>query len=102
MKEARLLLSDSGVPFVKGYLRQRGIHVQTARIRRALQQLRTPVQQLESRSHTVTRRAYSVPGPLALVHHDGHHSLVLFGIVIHAFIDGHTYVEFLACTHAVR
>lgn len=37
---------------------------------------------------TIKRRVYKVPRPNALWHLDGHHKLILWGIVIHGIIDG--------------
>lgn len=40
----------------------------------------------------IARRVYKVAGPNSLWHHDGWHRLVLFGFVVHAFIDGFLFV----------
>jgi hypothetical protein len=36
------------------------------------------------------RRDYRVSRPHAIWHLDGHHKLILWGIVIHGFIDGYS------------
>ena len=86
-----------GSSMVCGYLKSEGLRVrdrvcaclaridpQTARLRLAI---------------TLTRRAYSVPGPNSLWHIDDHHSLVTWGFVIHGAIDGYSrLITFLNCS----
>ncbi|KAF8871940.1 hypothetical protein CPB84DRAFT_1691779, partial [Gymnopilus junonius] len=36
----------------------------------------------------IKRVKYSVKGPNALWHLDGHHKLIWWGIVLHGFVDG--------------
>ncbi|KAJ7195167.1 hypothetical protein B0H12DRAFT_998489, partial [Mycena haematopus] len=38
--------------------------------------------------HIIKRKNYKVLRPHAVWHVDGHHKLILWGIVIHGFIDG--------------
>ena len=44
---------------------------------------------LRNRKET-RRREYKVSRPNALWHVDGHHKLILWGIVIHGFVDGYS------------
>lgn len=44
------------------------------------------------------RQPYSVPRPNALWHIDGHHKLILWGIVIHGVADGYSRKVFLSNT----
>ncbi|KAJ7793221.1 hypothetical protein B0H14DRAFT_2253509, partial [Mycena olivaceomarginata] len=39
----------------------------------------------------IMRRDYRVSRPHAIWHLDGHHKLILWGIVIHGFIDGYSH-----------
>ena len=72
---------------VQGFLRGNGVFLQIDRVRGALQRLDPFTAGL--RWHAVVRRrTYSVPGPNALCHIDGHHSLIRWGLVIHGGIDG--------------
>ncbi|KAJ7718288.1 hypothetical protein B0H16DRAFT_1279558, partial [Mycena metata] len=38
--------------------------------------------------HIIKRQDYRVARPHAIWHVDGHHKLILWGFVIHGFIDG--------------
>ncbi|KAJ7214024.1 hypothetical protein GGX14DRAFT_311864, partial [Mycena pura] len=38
--------------------------------------------------HLIKRREYQVPQPHALWHIDGHHKLILWGIMLHGIADG--------------
>ncbi|KAJ3863519.1 hypothetical protein EV359DRAFT_10553, partial [Lentinula novae-zelandiae] len=40
------------------------------------------------RKPKIKRRSYAVKRPNALWHIDGHHKLILWGIVIHGIVDG--------------
>ncbi|KZT31532.1 hypothetical protein SISSUDRAFT_974445, partial [Sistotremastrum suecicum HHB10207 ss-3] len=41
------------------------------------------------RTGTVQRKCYESEGPNLVWHMDGHHKLILWGIVIHGMIDGY-------------
>ena len=47
-----------------------------------------PINVCMRRMRVIQRRSYSVPGPNALWHIDGHHSLIRWRIVVHGGIDG--------------
>ena len=59
------ILPNAGETFVIGALRQRGIHVQTSRVRDAIYQV-DPLTRAMRRSVAIIRRAYNVPCPNAL------------------------------------
>jgi hypothetical protein len=81
--------SSSGVNYVISHLRTRQIRVQRQRVIDSIHRtdgiggvLRTTKQK------HLSRRVYHVKRPHALWHIDGHHKLILWGIVIHGMIDG--------------
>ena len=48
---------------------------------------------------TISRQAYSVPGPNSLWHIEGHHCLVRWEFVLHGAIDGFSrLITFLQCS----
>lgn len=79
----------SGRNFTDAYLRRHGHRVQKERLRASLSRVDRLGQTLR-RQPTITRGKYAVPGPNHLWHGDGHHKLIRWGIVIHAFIDGYS------------
>ncbi|KAK1219067.1 hypothetical protein PQX77_018216 [Marasmius sp. AFHP31] len=78
----------AGVKTLQGMLRSVGHIVQHERIRQSLIRI-DPIHRVFERVR-IKRRKYTVPGPNFLWHHDGHHALIRWGIVIHGFIDGYT------------
>ncbi|KAJ8076537.1 hypothetical protein AAF712_007836 [Marasmius tenuissimus] len=80
----------AGIKTLQGMLRSMGHRVPYHRIRHALLRI-DPVHRVFERI-IIRRRRYRVPGPNYLWHHDGHHSLIRWGIIIHAFIDGYSRV----------
>ncbi|XP_033099169.1 uncharacterized protein LOC117102849, partial [Anneissia japonica] len=82
---------NAGEVYLMGHLRSRGIRVQRARIRKALQAV-DPTGVQRRRTRTITRRIYSVPCPNYLWHIDGTHKMNRF--VIHAGIDGFSIFPF--------
>ena len=82
---------NSGMGYLRGYLRSQGLCVQHCRIRKSVEQVDQLGQAL--RCHTVAkkvRKKYKVDRPNSLWHIDGHHKLILWGIIIHGIIDGYT------------
>lgn len=79
---------NTGVRYLLGYLRSRGIRVQKDRVYQALHRVDGLGQVLRQHT-TIQRREYHVSRPNALWHCDGHHKLIMWGIVIHGFIDGY-------------
>ena len=78
---------ESGIRYIVGFLRKSGIRVQYRRIIQSVRRINRLGQTLRERC-VMTRRKYHVERPNALWHMDGHHKLIRWGIVIHAFIDG--------------
>jgi hypothetical protein len=78
---------NAGFRYLLGYLRSRGLRVQKERVRQALRRVDGLGQELRRRK-TIQRRKYKVPRPNYLWHLDGHHKLIMWGIVIHGLIDG--------------
>jgi hypothetical protein len=77
-----------GLSYVVGHVREQGLRIPTRRIRMSM--LRTGGLASVFRNPTrIPRRQYRVPRPNALWHLDGHHKLILWGIVIHGVIDGY-------------
>jgi hypothetical protein len=89
-----------GINYAIAHVANLGIRVQDRRIRQSIQRtgglsaaLRHP--------HRIQRTQYRVPRPNALWHIDGHHKLILWGIVIHGVVDGYCRsVCFLCCIWA--
>jgi hypothetical protein len=79
---------ESGFRYLVGYLRNRGLKIQRRRVLGALRRIDVLGQRLRDRK-AIRRRKYYVRRPNALWHVDGHHKLIRWGIVIHAFIDGY-------------
>jgi hypothetical protein len=78
---------NSGRRYLIGFLRCHGLRVQKERVRQALRRVDGLGQELQ-RCKTIQRRKYRVPRPNYLWHLDGHHKLIMWGIVIHGLIDG--------------
>ncbi|KAJ8094099.1 hypothetical protein PM082_023307 [Marasmius tenuissimus] len=78
----------AGIKTLQGMLRVKGHIVQNERIRQSLIRI-DPIHRVFERV-TIKRRKYKVPGPNALWHHDGHHALIRWGIIVHGFIDGYS------------
>jgi len=78
---------NAGLRYLIGFLRCRGLRVQKERVRQALRRVDGLGQELRRRN-TIQRRKYKVPRPNYLWHLDGHHKLIMWGIVIHGLIDG--------------
>ncbi|XP_062621829.1 uncharacterized protein LOC134283391 [Saccostrea cucullata] len=89
----------SGVSIVIGHLRSNGITVQHRRVRRVLRAL-DPVNSALRWGMMTYRRVYSVPGPNALWHIDGHHKLIRWKMVTHGGIDGFSrLIVYLKCSN---
>lgn len=79
---------DSGMRYLIGYLRSKGIRIQKSRVYASLGRVDGLGRALRQRT-AIVRREYHSTRPNALWHCDGHHKLILWGIVIHGFIDGY-------------
>ena len=79
---------QGGIRYLEGLLRSHGIRLQKMRLQRALRR-HNRVGGLLRHRRAIRRRKYHSTRPNALWHCDGHHKLILWGIVIHGFIDGY-------------
>jgi hypothetical protein len=87
VKDFKLKHPSTGLRYLRGRLFLLNIRVQKKRIVDSV----TRVDGLNKvlRQHTtINRREYHSPRPNALWHVDGHHKLILWGIVIHGITDG--------------
>lgn len=90
--------STTGEPFMSGYFRSLGLHVQRSIIRSAMNRV-DPHNTVLRWGTVVSRRTYFVPWPNSLWHIDGHHSLIRWKFVIHGGCDGKSRkVMFLRCS----
>ena len=91
---------NCGIRRMKGFLLAQGIRVPWMRVRSSL--WRTDPAGILLRTaqlNIVSRRQYSVPGPLSLWHLDGNHKLIRWGFVIHGCVDGYSRrLMFLKCS----
>ena len=93
---------NCGIRRMKGFLTSRGIRVQWHRVRSSLWRVDPEGVLLRTMQlNIVSRRHYSVPGPLSLWHLDGNHKIIRWGFVIHGCVDGYSRrIMFLkACTN---
>ena len=91
VKTFRAIKPDSGMQYLVGFLRWHGLRIQKQRVRTSIQRVDGLGLILHKRA-TIQRRKYRVSRPDALWHVDGHHKLILWGIVIHGFVDGYSRV----------
>ncbi|KAF5357480.1 hypothetical protein D9758_012525 [Tetrapyrgos nigripes] len=81
----------SGIRYLTRYLRRSGYRLQKRRIIGSLRRVDQLGHVLRARRVRKTQRVpYLVSCPNALWHIDGHHKLILWGIVIHGCIDGYS------------
>lgn len=92
VKGFRTTKPESGLRYLAGFLRQRGLKIQKRRVTASVKRVDGLGRILRQR-HKIKRRTYKVSRPNALWHIDGHHKLILWGFVIHGIIDG--------CAHVV-
>ncbi|OBZ70899.1 hypothetical protein A0H81_09541, partial [Grifola frondosa] len=78
---------NSGIRYLLGFLRRHGFRIQKTRLYQSLRRVDGLGHVLRQR-RSIQRRKYQSSRPNALWHCDGHHKLILWGIVIHGFIDG--------------
>lgn len=81
----------SGLGYLIGHLRRcgSGLRIQRRRVLGSIKRV-DGLGQVLRRNRGIRRRRYNVPRPNALWHVDGHHKLILWGIVIHGFVDGYS------------
>ncbi|KAJ7158389.1 hypothetical protein C8R43DRAFT_867095, partial [Mycena crocata] len=88
VKSFRTAKPDSGIRYLIGFLRRHGLRVQRRRVNSSIRRVDGLGRILRQRK-IIKRQDYKVARPHALWHVDGHHKLILWGFVIHGFVDGH-------------
>lgn len=88
VKTFRSVKPESGIQYLVGFLRRHGVRIQKSRLISSVHRVDQLGRVLRERT-AIRRRKYKVSRPNALWHMDGHHKLILWGIVIHGFIDGY-------------
>lgn len=86
----------SGNRFVAAFLRTENLRIQQERVRNSVARVDGLGQTLRYHD-TIYRREYKTPRSNHLWHCDGHHKLILWGIVIHGSIDGHDHTVSFSC-----
>jgi Bacterial regulatory protein, Fis family len=82
---------SSGIRYLTGHLRTQGLRIQRRRLQQSIKRVDRLGQTLRNRmTAKKSRRQYLVSRPNALWHIDGHHKLILWGIVIHGVVDGYS------------
>ena len=82
---------NSGMSYLRGHVKSQGLLVQRWRLRKSIQRVDRLGQTLRRRAVAKkTRTQYHVSRLNALWHIDGHHKLILWGIVIHGVVDGYS------------
>jgi hypothetical protein len=82
---------NSGFGYLRGHVKSRGLRVQRWRLRKSIQRVDRLGQTLKRRAGAEkVRTDYHVDRPNYLWHIDGHHKLILWGIVIHGVVDGYS------------
>jgi hypothetical protein len=89
VKSFRNTKPDSGLRYIIGFLRRHGLRIQKQRVSSSVHRVDGLGRVLWQR-RVITRQEYRVSRPHAIWHLDGHHNLILWGIVIHGFIDGYS------------
>lgn len=78
----------TGIRYLRGYLVQNELRVQRKRLVESIHRVDGLTKTL--RKHAlIKRREYHSARPNALWHLDGHHKLIMWGIVIHGIADGY-------------
>jgi hypothetical protein len=80
---------DLGLRTLIGFLRSHCLRVQKRRVIGSVRRVDGIGSVLRNRA-TIRRCKYTIARPNALWHMDGHHKLILWGIVIHGFVDGYS------------
>lgn len=91
VKEFRQKQPNTGVQYLTGFLRSRGLRLQTCRVIASLAHIDKLGRSLRRRRRAkIPQRPYKVSQPNALWHIDGHHKLITWGFVIHGCVDGYS------------
>ena len=88
----------TGHALIEGHLKSQGIKVQRRRLCESIRRV-DPIASSIRWQQLLKRRVYNVPGPNALWHIDGNHSLIRWRFVIHGAIDGYSrLITYLHCS----
>lgn len=88
IREYKLQRPTAGFSYIMGYLRSHGLHIQGWRVVQSHRRV-SPLAADIHLQDAIERRRYWVQRPNSLWHCDGHHKLIKYGFVTHAFIDGY-------------
>lgn len=88
VRNYKLRHPNTGIRYLRGYMLLHKFRVQRSRLIESINRVDTLAKQLR-KSTTIKRREYHSARPNALWHLDGHHKLILWGIVIHGVTDGY-------------
>ncbi|KAL4261185.1 hypothetical protein AB1N83_010317 [Pleurotus pulmonarius] len=89
-REFRKRYPDSGIRYLRGFLRKYGLRIPRRRVVSSLKRTSGVRHALRGCHPKIMRRKYQVARPNALWHIDGHHKLIRWGIVIHGIVDGYS------------
>lgn len=89
VRRFKKLRPQSGLRYLTAFLRTHGVRVQKMRIVQSVARVDRVGKEMRSRI-SIRRRKYKTSRPNACWHLDGHHKLILWGIVIHGFVDGYS------------
>jgi hypothetical protein len=88
IKGFRARKPESGYRQTMGFLQRHGLRVQRNRILDSLRDNDRLGQELRTHD-AIQRQRYSVPRSNYMWHMDGHHKIIMYGIVLHGIVDGH-------------
>ncbi|KAI9065084.1 hypothetical protein FKP32DRAFT_1539072, partial [Trametes sanguinea] len=77
-----------GWRYIAGFLRTHGARIQKHRLLLSIRRVDGLGRTLRTHA-AIQRRKYVTSRPNALWHCDGHHKLIMWGIVVHGFVDGY-------------
>jgi hypothetical protein len=88
VKHFKNIRPQSGMRYLISFLRTRGVRVQKVRLAHSMARVDRVGREMRNRT-TIRRRKYKAKRPNYCWHLDGHHKLILWGIVIHGIVDGY-------------
>ncbi|KAL0565395.1 hypothetical protein V5O48_016624, partial [Marasmius crinis-equi] len=92
-REYRTTKIGSGIRYLVGHIRAAyNMRVQRSRVYDSVKRVDGLRILVEESSARILRKPYHVKRPNALWHIDGHHKLILWGIVVHGIVDGYSHM----------
>ena len=88
VRNYKLRHPNTGIRYLRGYLLLNRLRVQRGRLIESINRVDALTKCLR-KDKTIKRREYQSARPNALWHLDGHHKLIMWGIVIHGLADGY-------------